>query len=246
MVFVCGSLFAQNNYDHFKKGNEFYNNGDFQEAIASYESIIESGEHSADLYFNLANAYYKMNQVAPSIFYYEKALQLAPTDQEIKNNLSYAQNMTIDDIEVIPETGFSKISNSVINSFSFDVWAMIAVTLTLLFVILFLSYYFSYATHKKRILFVFGFTSLALGLFALTMAYQKYGMVQNENSAIVFEQESEVKTDPNLRSETAFKLHEGTKVMILESFNDNWVKIRLADGKTGWIVLDDVKMLNKF
>ena len=68
----------------------------------------------------------------------------------------------------------------------------------------------------------------------------------NENPAIVFAEESEVRTDPNLRSDTAFKLHEGTKVEILEEFEQDWFKVRLADGKTGWMPSEDVKLLNIF
>ena len=59
----------------------------------------------------------------------------------------------------------------------------------------------------------------------------------------LFAQESEVKTDPNLRSEVAFVLHEGTKVQILEFYEDNWTKVKLSDGKTGWIPSSDIKAL---
>jgi len=243
-LFLLGGITnAQDDNALFILANNHYNEGEFQEAITVYEGIINGGQHSSDLYFNLANAYYKTNQVAPSIFYYEKALQLAPNDKDIKNNLAFAQNMTIDAIEVIPEVGFTKIAKNLVNSFSFDVWSIMSVSLILLFVFLFLSYYFSYGTNKKRLMFVSSFVSLAFGLIALAFAFQKYEFVQNENAAIVFSQESEVRTDPNLRSETAFNLHEGTKVQIVEKYDDNWVKIKLSDGKTGWIAIVDIKEL---
>jgi len=74
-------------------------------------------------------------------------------------------------------------------------------------------------------------------------AFQKYEYEQNDNPAIVFAHESEIKSEPNLRSEIAFKLHEGTKVQVLEIYNENWTKIKLADGKTGWISSQDIKEL---
>ena len=132
----------------FEQGNTLYNDGNYTLAIEKYQSILDNGKHSAELYFNLGNAYYKLNNIAPSIYYYEKALQLAPNDKDILNNIAFARNMTIDDIATIPEIGFSKFVNSITNMMSFDAWAMMAVGFLILFVVLFLSYYFSYTYYK--------------------------------------------------------------------------------------------------
>lgn len=233
---------AQNN-TLFSQGNRLYNEGKFQDAINTYKSILDTENHSAELYFNLANAYYKLNRIAPSVYYYEKALQLSPNDNDIKNNMSFAKNMTIDAIELIPEMGFSKITNNIINRFSFDVWAILSVVFVVLFVVLFLAYYFSYSTNRKRLTFLSSILSLILVLITLMFAFQKNEYEQNDNPAIVFAHESEIKSEPNLRSEIAFKLHEGTKVQVLEIYNENWTKIKLADGKTGWISSQDIKEL---
>src|SRR5690606_15485144 len=80
----------------FEKANSAYNGGAYETAISNYEQILENGETSAALYYNLANSYYKLNNLAPSIYYYEKALQLNPNDSDIKNNLEIAQNLVID------------------------------------------------------------------------------------------------------------------------------------------------------
>ncbi len=233
---------AQNNI-LFSQGNSLYNEGKFQDAINTYESILDTENHSSELYFNLANAYYKLNRIAPSVYYYEKALQLSPNDKDIKNNMSFAKNMTIDAIELIPEMGFSKITKNIINRFSFDVWAILSVVFVALFVVLFLTYYFSYSTNRKRLTFLSSILSLFLVLITLMFAFQKYEYEQNDNPAIVFALESEIKSEPNLRSEIAFKLHEGTKVQVLEIYNENWTKIKLSDGKTGWISSQDIKEL---
>ena len=80
----------------------------------------------------------------------------------------------------------------------------------------------------------------------LSFAFQKYTINKKNNPAIVFAQESDVKTDPNLKSETAFQLHEGTKVQVLERYNDSWTKIKIANGKNGWIFTKDIRLLNDF
>jgi len=107
---------------------------------------------------------------------------------------------------------------------------------------LFLSYYFSYTSLKKRIAFVVSTASIVLASVSLAFAYHNYNLKKNDRPAIVFAKESQIKSEPNLRSTEAFKLHEGTKVQILDTVN-NWKKIKLADGKTGWIVKDDIKAL---
>lgn len=242
LLFLLSSISMAQNETLFEQGNALYNDGNYTEAIEKYQAILKQGEHSEALYFNLGNSYYKLNNIASSIYYYEKALQLAPDDKDILNNISFARNMTIDVVDTIPEVGFSKLINNITNMMSFDAWSKMAVGLVIVFVILFLSYYFSYASTKKRIAFVVSLASIVLACTTLSFAYHKYNLEKNDKPAIVFAKESQIKSEPNLRSSEAFKLHEGTKVQILDTVN-NWKKIKLADGKTGWIVSDDIKAL---
>ena len=237
----CTITVAQNNA-LFDEANTFYNNGKYAEAIQKYETVLNSGQHSAEVYFNLGNAHYKLNHIAPSIYYYEKALQLSPKDEDIQNNLVFAKNMTIDAIERVPEIGLSKFVRKAINTFSFDVWAIIAVSMMILFVILFLMYYFTHLTNKKRITFITSLASIFFACLSLAFAFKKQAMDNKDKPAIVFAQEAQVRTDPNLSGEESFRLHEGTKVQILDTIS-NWKKIQLVDGKTGWLTSDEIKEL---
>lgn len=233
------------NQTNFEEANTLYNEGKYAEAIDKYSAILDTDQHSVSLYFNLANAHYKLNNIAPSIYYYEKALLLAPNDDDIKNNIAFARNMTVDAIDSIPEAGFSKLLNNITNTYSFDVWAKIAVALVFCFVVLFLIYYFSYTSFKKRLTFIGSLLSLFLVCITLLLAFHKYNLDRLDRPAIVFVQESKVKSEPNLRSEESFRLHEGTKVQVLDTVK-KWKKIKLSDGKIGWILSDDIKMLNNF
>ncbi|MEO9077575.1 MAG: tetratricopeptide repeat protein [Gelidibacter sp.] len=242
LTFLIGCLGFSQNEQLFKQGNDLYNKGDFEDAISKYESIIDTGEHSAALYFNLANAHYKLNHIAPSIYYYEKALKLSPNDKEIHNNIAFARNMTIDAIDKVPEIGFAKFSKNVTNWLTFDNWAKLSVFLMVLFVVFYLVYYFNYGATKKRLAFVASMSFLIMACGAVALAFNNYNLVEKDQPAIVFVKETQVKSEPNLRSSESFKLHEGTKVQILDTVN-NWKKIKLADGKTGWIPKQDIKLL---
>ena len=239
---ICAIGFSQADTS-FKEANDLYNTGFYQDAIELYSSILESNLHSAELYYNLANCYYKLNEIGPSVFYYEKALQLAPNDPDIINNLGYAQKMTIDAIQEVPENGVSKFITKTLNSYSVEGWAIRSVSLAFLFVILFLGYYLSQSESKKRLFFVSSSLAIVLLIASLTLLFKKERLDDKTNPAIIFAVEAEVKAEPNLRSETAFTLHEGTKVLILETYNSNWSKIKLSNGETGWISSIELKAL---
>jgi len=233
---------AQTAEQHFAQGNSHYANGQFQEAIDAYKKVLDNNQESAAVYYNLANAHFKLNNVAPSIYYYEKATQLAPADQEIKNNASFAEKMTIDAITPLPKNVFKKWHNNVLTLLTTDGWAYATVIFVVLCTLLFLGYYFTPSTGKKRALFVTSLLSFILAGCSLFLAYSAYAKIAKDRSAIVFAKESKVKSESNNSSEEVFLLHEGTKVMILETA-DNWKKILLADGRTGWISTTDIREL---
>lgn len=245
LILFIGFLGFSQNQSLFELGNKAYNEGAYQDAVKHYQQILNNGEHSAELYYNLGNTYYKLNEIAPSIYFYEKALLLNPSDSDIKNNLVYAKNMTLDAIAILPETGLTKIYKSATSYFSFEEWAYASVVFMSLFVLCYLLYYFlRYATHK-RIAFVAGLLCLIIALITIGIAYSKYKIFSSDQPAIVFDKEVIIKSEPNTTSAETFRLHEGTKVFILDQLGE-WKKIKIADGKTGWLIDQSIKPLKDF
>jgi len=238
------TVFAQNN-TLFEQATNAYNKGEFKKAIAFYEQIVNNKKHSANLYFNLGNCYYKLGEIGPSIFYYEKALLLNPGDPEIQNNLGYAQNMKLDAIEEMPESTFSRFYNSTIAKLSFDQWAYFAIGLMFLFVLAYVAYYLLQGASQKRFSFITSLAAIALCAISVCFAYLQYQKSISNNPAIIFSREVVVTSEPNDRSEKIFTLHEGTKVNILEKLGD-WQKIKIADGQTGWLPETTLKLLKDF
>lgn len=224
-------IWAQNG---FEKGNALYQKGQYQAAIDAYESVLGGKQQSAEVYFNLGNCYYKLNQVAPAIYNYEKALVLHPGDKEIQNNLKFAQKMTIDEIKEVPKVGFAKLLRDFTGIFHYDSWAVIAVCLSVLFLLFFIGYYFSQITLSKRIFFIGMFVLVFLILISLLAAVFEKDHYNNERPAIIFAESAEVKGEPKSSSSDVFVLHEGTKVYVLETLDD-WRKVALTDGSEGWI-----------
>jgi tetratricopeptide (TPR) repeat protein len=230
-------FFAQNG---FEKGNLLYQKGQYEAAISAYESVLNGKQQSAELYFNLGNCYYKLNKVAPAIYNYEKALVFKPNDKEIQNNLKFAQKMTVDEIKEVPKVGFAKLLRDFTATFHYDCWAWIAVSLSTLFLLFFVGYYFSQITLSKRIFFIGMFVLVFLILISVLSAIFEKDHDQNERPAIIFAEIAEVKGEPKSSSSDVFVLHEGTKVYVKEVL-DNWRKVELTDGSEGWIESSSIK-----
>lgn len=224
----------------FAEANTFYKESNFDRALGVYLSIEEQGYESSELYYNLGNCYYKLNKVAPAIYYYEKALKINPANEDAAFNLAFAKRMTIDVIEELPKTFLQRFSSNVIQKFSYDTWALIAVTASFLTVLFFLLYYFSYSSRKKLLFFNTSILAFFVMVVTVFFAFNNYDTVQKNRVAIIFVPKAEIKNAPIENSEEVFELHEGTKVIILDEL-ENWKKIKIADGKVGWIDETELK-----
>lgn len=243
--FHCFVAFGQEKDATFENANAAYNAGQFEKAVMLYKQILETGEHSAELYFNLGNSYYRLNQVGESIFYFEKAKQLQPTDEDINVNSSFAQNMAIDAVEVLPKSQVTQLKDSIIELFSQEGWAYFIVLLAWLLVLFWGLYLWNKIPFIKRTFFV---SSLVLALFligSLFIAVIKSANTADTTYGILFNEKMEVWAEPNSRAEVLFLLHEGTKVQMLDELQD-WQKIRVANGSEGWIKNAKVRSLKGF
>lgn len=241
---ITNVVFSQTNAEIvFEQANENYRKEKFELAAQKYESIIkENKSESSNLYFNIGNCYYKLGKVAPAIYNYEKALLLNPNDEAIETNLTFAKNMAIDDIKVVPEVGFSKLVYTITSWFSYDTWAWITISLSALFLLFFIGYYFAGLTNVKRGFFL-GMFVLLVGVFCtFSAALLQKRFDRKIRPAIVFSESVFVKTEPKNTAENAFELHEGTKVFVKEEVA-NWRRIQLTDKSEGWITKDAIKEL---
>ncbi len=219
----------------FDEGNALYNQGNYSEAIEKYTSIINNGSESAELYYNLGNAYYKINDIANSIFYFEKSLLLDPNNNETINNLSFSQNMTIDRIETVPVNQVSKFISKFTNLFDYNTWFLISILFEFLSLIVFSLYLFNKNSYIKKRYFSIGSIFLFCFIIFLILGVNSKSEYEKNNPAILFDSRISFKSEPNERSEELFLLNEGTKVNVLEKINE-WSLIELSNGSKGWVL----------
>ena len=241
VLFVNLSFSQQN--DIFVVANEKYNSLDFVGAIEKYNELLKGGFHSSELYFNLGNAYYKLDSLAQSIYYYEKGLKYFPNDSSLTQNLEYLNNLTIDDIESLPEDIISMQFNYLLNYFSFNNWSIITIITAILSCFIFLLYFLSKSSKYKRTYFTIFILSFILTSSLLFVNFKIYNVQTTIEFGIVYKDVIEVNFEPNEKSEVLFEIHEGTKVEIIENFDTDWLKIKLSNGQTGWVIKNQIKII---
>ncbi|MGB1042909.1 MAG: tetratricopeptide repeat protein [Tenacibaculum sp.] len=240
LFFLATISSAQNTDELFTNASTLYKKGKYQEAINIYQNIEKSGKNSSELYFNLANANYKLNNVAAAIYNYEKSIKLDPLNQDAQNNLIIAKRLTLDRIEALPKSVFQKLNSTFLQKLSYNTWAVVTVILSFVASFLFIMFYFSYMPNKKRFYFSTSIISFLLLFVSLVITYTQYNQSKSTIEAIIFSEEVIIKNAPTNDANEIFTLHEGTKVNVLDTV-DNWKKIKLADGKIGWMLSKNLK-----
>lgn len=219
---------------YFAEGNEAYEKGDFLQAVEIYNSIVTDGLESWQLYYNLGNAYYRLDSIGKSILNYERALRLAPNKQIIKDNLELARSKTIDNVEVLPKMFLVQWAHNIVRLTTIRGWRillLLSLTLTAAAACIF---FIAKEYRIRRSMFV-TFTVLLLTtiFFAFNAAFSAK-IVSNNNEAVVVDPMVVVKGSPDAKSVDKFLLHEGTRLTITDR-QDEWWQITISDGKSGWI-----------
>ena len=219
-----------------------YLRGEYQQAIKDYENLLKKGA-SADIYYNLGNAYYRTENITQAVLNYERALLLSPGDRDIRFNLQLARSKTIDKIVPESEMFFITWYHSLVNLMSVDGWARTAILSLSLVIVLSLLYLFSERIWLRKVGFFGGIVMLLVFLLGNLFASQQKQNLQFRKGAIVIATSVAVKSTPAKNGTDLFILHEGTKVNITDGSMKDWKEIRLADGKEGWIESKKIEMI---
>lgn len=214
----------------------------YQQAIKDYEELLHDGV-SAELYYNLGNAYYRTDNITRAVLNYERALLLSPGDGDIRFNLQMARSKTIDKITPESEMFFVTWYHALVNIMSVDGWARTALVSFALAIVLALAYLFSARIWVRKVGFFGGLAFIAVFILANLFAYQQRQELVNRTGAIIISSAVPVKSTPSKSGTDLFILHEGTKVEITDGTMRGWKEIRVADGKEGWIETSKIEII---
>lgn len=222
--------------------NAAYQRGDYYEARMLYDSVYRMDYQSAPLFYNMANSYFKLDNIPRAILFYERALKLDPGNPDIKQNLAMARELTIDKIEKVPKLFYERWWQNLLNTASADEWATVAISA---FIILLAGaglFFFSGPVFLRKAGFYAGLLAVIITVFSLMFAVKQHNNRVKDKAAIVFNPAITVKSSPDKSSVDLFVLHEGTKVYILDKLG-KWYEIKIDNGSVGWIKQEAVEVI---
>ena len=226
----------------FNQANQLYDQKKYEQAIDTYQKILDQGYESGNLYYNLGNAFYKTGQIGKAILYYEKARALLPDNENVAFNLRLARLKIQDKIDRPSEFILFKWGREFIDNLSANSWALVlSISLFLVslsFAILYLSSRSSLRTIFKPILII----ALIGAVLSIYPLYYQHTTETSGDQGIILSDRVNTIAAPQKGSTTLFIIHEGTKVQILDK-DGEWIKIELLDGKQGWIHSDSLGII---
>lgn len=239
---LSANIMAEDNNALFNRANELYKNGQFAQSIEVYNQILASGYESGDLYYNLGNAEFRNGSLGNAILNYERALRLSPNDGDIQNSLEFARSKTSDKINEMPTFFLTEWSNVIVGMLSTNGWAILCIVLMCVVCAVWAMFFLARSYNTKKASF---FSGLAL-TFILILSFINLCISHNKatshDEAIIMLPAVSVKTSPESDAADKFLLHEGTKVEIEDVIND-WAKIKIADGNTGWTETSNIETI---
>ena len=231
---ISNNLLAQSPDDLMKSANKFYQDGNYQLAAESYQKILGQGFESGALYYNLGNAYFKTGKLGYAIYSYEKGLKIEPNDEDLSYNLKIANSRTVDKITELPKLFLVSWWDGLVTSLNVSGWSFVVIIIFWILLASIAVYFFSRKAILQKISFLSSSASLALLIIAAVLLFARVNREAATNYGIMLDQTYSVKVSPDSKSNDAFVIHEGIKFAIEDHVND-WTKIRLIDGKVGWI-----------
>lgn len=224
--------FADPMEEEFSNANQKYAEGNYEEGIASYEKLIESGVSSGALYYNLGNAYFKLGRIGKAILNYERGKRLTPQDEDLLANLTYVKGLIeqaqpVDDYP-ITERAFLRIRDLL----SVNGWTVALLSSFNFLFCLWLFAILSQGVRRRAAFWSWVFVTLTAASFVFT--FSKISAQESAKEGIIVQNVADVRYSPSLKGAVAFQLKEGIFAQILRCDGD-FCYIRLTRDKIGWL-----------
>jgi len=241
IILIVSSAFCDKVDDLFNKGNEAMVAEDYSEAIKIYESILNIGYESSELYYNLGNGYFRLELIGNSIWAYMNALDMAPRDRDIIYNISIVKMRTIDRIEM-PETFiFLKIYRAIKLFFTVYEWFLLGGILLISYSLWYVGIKFGFIRGKASK--VISSLLISLVMIVHIIAMDRYLEKHKRKTAVVISNGIDAYSGPFYGNNSlVFQINEGSLVDVLNEQKD-WAEVVLVDGKKGWVPSHTIRFI---
>ena len=226
-----------------QQADSLYAKENYKAAVTMYQKLVDKDGVAPELYYNMGNCYYKLDEIAKSILNYERAQLLDPSDGDIKTNLALARGKTADKVTPPSQMFFISWWKELTNMMKISDWMLVAFTTFVLMLAGILVYAFMTTVRYRKIGAYGAMACLVVSIVANLSALSQYLTIIHRDYAIVMAPAVTVKSSPSGSSTDLFVIHEGTKVEILDSTMKEWREVKLEEGKVGWIHVSDMEVI---
>jgi len=240
LLMLLPSLATPDLAGHYQAGNQAYLDGEYPKAVEAYRKVLEGGVQHPDLYFNLANAYYRSGQRGLAVLFYEKALSMNPSDDAAASNLEIVRKELIDRV-VMPEGGAvgEPLWHGFIRSLKLGWLTGTFLAFYLLAFAILIGRRLARGDSLRRLLFWINVPLITLALvFGLLLASRIY-IQEKVHHGVVVTATASLREGPERTAKELMQVHEGLKVRLLNEVGD-FLRVRLANGVEGFVKTSQV------
>jgi len=218
--------------DIWQQANQSYDDNEFVTAIEGYRTVLERGNKSAIVYYNLGCAYFKDSQIGLAIASFRHSLKSDPSFAPARENLEYARRFVIDKVEQKPRgfllnTWYTMAGiTSPQNQFILTIFAYWLLCLVLTFIIL-------GSPHKEILIYLLILLAIIF-IMGVTLTHFAIDDKVNTDWGVVTVASVELREGPGEDFEKIFTGHEGLECKII-SRRQEYYLIELVNGLKGWI-----------
>jgi len=241
-LFTHDAISQDTGKDKYNQGVTAFKSGNFQEALQIWTDIYNTGSRSANLNYNIGNAYFKLNEIPAAILFFERAWLLDPSDEDTNYNLQIARTLVVDRFKEIPELFFVRWYNYISLIITANAWSAFSLVAFILSLLLLSLYIYSSGYRFKVPGFWFAMLFFILSVSSLSFALRNKNLVYDSHKAIISNPLVSGKSSPDNSGTDLFVLHEGTKVSIEDEIGE-WLEIRLSDGNKGWVPVNCLNII---
>lgn len=233
-----------------QQADSAYNETAYSQALQLYETTLDSIGASSDLYYNIGNTHYRLGDLGRAVLWYERALQLDPTNKDARANLEFV-NTRITDKPVDNRSIVTRVYDKIANSQSADTWSWITFTFFVITVIAVIGYIVTNTVVVRKAFFFGGGSVLILTFLSLIITFTAAKRSSSHDNAIIISPAAQLSTAPREATDAstqAFLLHEGTKVSIVDSVKPSevgqpgWYEVKIGNARA-WINGKDLERI---
>ena len=220
--------------ENYKKAVKLYNEKKYENALEEFLIVSDSGIEQADLYFDIGNCYFRLNNLGKAILYYKRALHLSPLHKEAAKNLKLAYSLRKDKQDIEEEFFINETITNFFKVLPLDALAIVLLTIFIFIVLIINTLIIRYKGREKSIPLLWLTIFIVFFIGTAVLSSWKWNNYKNNREAVLLDATAISYSGPGSDYTRLFTIHEGMDFDV-EKVQENWSLIKLKNGMGGWI-----------